>query len=132
LLVENSDASDLLQVTDDGAVKLAKYGAGNNTGSFIKNLGVDSSGNIIERNRGWWSGVSTTTTDANGEFTLTVSSGTSGVTCSQYDSTGTAAVYIFVFKGISGTTATFKVYDLTGAAVASTSVGFSYSYANAG
>jgi hypothetical protein len=132
LLVEASDASDLLQVEESGAVKFAKYGAGNNTGSFIKNLGVDSSGNIIERDRGWWSGVSTLTTDANGEFTLLIASGASGVTCTQYDPTGTAAVYIFVFKGISGGTATFKVYDLTGAAVTSTSVGFSYSYATAG
>lgn len=132
LLVENSAGTDLVKVTNDGAVQLGAYGSGSNTGSFIKNLGVDSSGNIIERNRGWWSGVSTVTTDANGEFTLSVASGTSGVTCNQYDSTGTASVYIFVFKGVSGTTATFKVYDLTGSAVASTSVGFSYSYATAG
>ena len=131
-VVIGSSSAERLRIDSNGKFKLNGYGSGTHTGSFAKVLVVDSSGEVNERDRGWWSGVSTTTTDLNGEFTLSVASGTSGVTCSQYDSTGTAPIYIFVFKGVSGTTATFKVYDLTGSAVASTSVGFSYSYATAG
>jgi hypothetical protein len=52
LLVESNIGTDLLKVTDDGAVQLGVYGSGTFTGTAAYTLAVDSSGNIIETSGG--------------------------------------------------------------------------------
>ena len=48
LTVENGSSETTLQLLDDGTFKLPKYGAGTFTGTLVKTLAVDSSGNVIE------------------------------------------------------------------------------------
>ena len=48
LTVENGNSETTLQLLDDGTFKLPKYGSGTFTGTAVKTLAVDSSGNVIE------------------------------------------------------------------------------------
>ena len=136
MLVENSAGDDLLKVEDNsdttvfGEFKLAGYTSTFYDDTPNKFLGVDSSGNVVKQVRTWQSGIATTTTDANGEFILgSIPSSANAVTCCQYDSAGTATVYIFVYRGKNGSNQHFfKVYDLSGNAVTSASIGVSFTY----
>jgi hypothetical protein len=138
LLVENGAGDDLLKVDDNsdttvfGELKLAGYTSTFYDGTPTKYLGVDASGNVVKRSRTWFSATSSTTTDANGEFIIgAIPSNVQGVTCCQSDNStnGDATVYIFVYRGLNGSSQHFfKVYDLSGNAVTSTSIAMSYSY----
>ena len=129
-IVIGSGAGEALRFNSSRQMQLINYTSANFNGTPTSFLGVDASGNVVKQVRTWQSGIATTTTDANGEFILgSIPSSANAVTCCQYDSAGTATVYIFVYRGKNGSNQHFfKVYDLSGNAVTSASIGVSFTY----
>lgn len=133
-------SSDITLTAGSGTnyVKLTGYGQtplNKEAGVTYKNLVVDNAGNIKERNRGYVSGQSSTTVDANSEVSLNTIPNTAvnyGVVATAYDTSVDSAdvtPYIVVFRGLVDSLPTFKIFNADGTTLPNgTSVGITWAY----
>ena len=119
-------------------VKLTGYGQtplNKEAGITYKNLVVDSAGNIKERDRGYVSGISNTSVDANSEISLNTIPNVAvnyGVVATAYDTSVDSAdvtPYIVVFRGLVDSLPTFKIFNADGTTLQNgTAVGITWAY----